>query len=102
VVVFVCSTTGDGDAPDEAIKFFKALRPRAPATLSLADWHVAILGTIPIHVSSVPGNVIKFAVFRTGRHQLHQLLQWRQRAGEAVQQSGVMNIGLLFHKDALF
>ena len=43
-VVFVCSTTGEGDPPDTAIKLFRGLEHLGKEALRLSNVHYALLG----------------------------------------------------------
>lgn len=45
-VVIVTSTTGDGDPPDTAQKFFRRLRKKTLSSDYLSDLHYAVLGNL--------------------------------------------------------
>jgi len=85
-LVVVCSTTGAGDCPDNASRFWGKLKRTKEAGF-LKGLQYAVLGTV--HVFSLlswqfqdSGNPFSIlcCAYRTGRHQLRQVL----RDGEAV------------------
>ena len=44
IVVAVCSTTGDGDPPDNAARFFRQLKPKPDNPTPLTNLTYTILG----------------------------------------------------------
>lgn len=86
MAIFVLSSTGDGDPPDNAAKFMRKLHNQSfPERTSLAGLRFALLGST-LH-SMVPPGCRKEegkGVDRAGGLQLQQLPRLPQEAGEAA------------------
>ena len=82
LAVIVCSTTGEGSPPDNALKLMRFLKNKAHPQNMLASLAYAILGPSTPHPSISMHPSLTHA--RPGRHQLRELLQRRQATASAV------------------
>jgi flavodoxin len=89
-VVFVISTTGDGETPETATKCFSRLKSKTLSKTYLENLHYALLGLgylILLLICLLSIKNIFFFKLKKRRYKLYTILQWAKTIPQAVSES---------------